>query len=444
MLGYGDRCIVAVSGGADSTALLHALVQLNKIFKIQLRVVHVHHGLRAEEADRDAEFVKSLCVIYKIKYQVIYVDVNTFAAEQHMSTEEAARYLRYQALEKAATDWEEEEDTTKQVKIAVAHNKDDDAETILMQLVRGSGLKGIGGIRPIRGRIIRPLLFVSRAQIENYLKKEEKTYITDSTNLCDDYTRNRIRHDIIPRLTESINKAAIENITRAGKLIGSADLYLSKTAEKIFNEHEEREGNKIGILTDVLKQQDIVIINYILRLMINRVNKSMKDITSRHIDEMQDLIFAQPGKKIDLPYRLVVIRTYDKLMVYKKHREHASVQDSQVGDVGKLIFKTLPYHGMESIPSSDDVKWFDYDKIEDIMNIRTRKIGDYIELNKVGKKSVKSFMTDAKIPAEIRSSIPILAVGNHVMWIVGYRISEYYKVTSKTKKILEVIYRRTV
>lgn len=437
MLSRGDRCIAAVSGGADSMGLLHALIRLNGIFKVSYRVIHVHHGLRGAEADRDANFVRSTCARYNIPCKVIEVKVLDFAAKHKLSTEEAARYLRYQALETEAQRWEMEEDTQKQVKIAVAHNKQDNAETILMQLARGSGLKGVSGMAPVRGRIIRPLLEVSREEIEAYLVKEEESWINDSTNDESDYTRNRIRHDILPLFISEVNAASVENITRAGKLIGQADQYLTKSAEKILKEIVRPSGAGFEITVDEFRKQDPIIRNYIIKLLIGMVNRTMKNITSRHIEDIADLAYAETGKHIDLPYRLMAERLYDGIRVYRKESLNAAKEDEGQASFGRFVFRTFPYRG-EPVPNGKYTKWFDYDKIDDLMEVRYRQSGDTIELKGVGTKALRTYMTDAKIPQEERDAIPVIATGNHVMWLVGHRISERYKVDNSTQIVMEI------
>ncbi len=434
MLKKSDRCIIAVSGGADSVSLLHVLMQLNNIYKVRYRVVHVHHGIRGEEADRDADFVKKLCKKYNLPCRVIKVKALDFASKHHLSVEEAARLLRYQALEKEAHSWELNDDTEKRVKIAVAHNKEDNAETVIMQLCRGSGLRGIAGMSPIRGRIIRPLLYVSRKDIEEFAKKEELSFVTDSTNLDDEYTRNRIRHDILPRLTEGVNKAAIDNITRAAMMAGQADNYLLRVAAKLVNANIIEENGRVGVPLDIIGKQEYIIQTYMVRLLIARINMSMKDIVARHIDDVARLIHMQTGKCIDLPYRLVARRDYDTIWIEKKnHSVHVEKQPV-------LKFKAFARDFSKPIPEDKDIKWFDFDSIEGLMEVRTRQVGDYLTIGGVGRKSLKSYMTDAKIPAEKRDSIPVLAVGSHIMWVVGYRISEGYKVTDSTKTVLQVRY----
>ena len=438
LLTRGDRCIIAVSGGADSMGLLHVLVRLNGIFKVNYRVVHVHHGLRGAEADRDANFVKNACLRYNIPCRIIRVNVLDFAQSRKLSIEEAARYLRYQALENEAVQWETEADTEKQVKIAVAHNREDNAETILMQAARGSGLRGLSGMQYVRKRIIRPLLDIPREEIEKYLVKEDESWINDSTNAETEYTRNRIRHDILPLIISEVNNGAVENITRAGKLVGQADSYINSQASKILEENVYEEDSAYCFPLDILKKQVPIIQSYIVKLLLAKINKTMKNITSKNIDDITGLIDSETGKRIDLPYRLAAERDYESIKVYRRElpsMDHADESE----DNGHFEFTTFDYKGQKA-PEEKYTKWFDYDKIDEPMEIRFRQAGDYFKLKGVGKKSLRTYMTDAKIPNDIRDEIPVIAAGNHVMWLVGYRISEAYKIDKSTKTIVEIKY----
>lgn len=451
MIGRGDRVLIGVSGGADSTALLHILIQLGGLLKAQYRVIHVHHGLRGEEADRDARCVEQLCRRYKLPCKIVEVQTEQFAKKHRISTEEAGRVLRYSVFEEEAQAWEREEDTQKPVKVAVAHNKEDNAETILMQLSRGSGLKGVSGMKPVRGRIIRPLLFVTRVEIEAYLEKEELSWCTDSTNLHDDYTRNRIRHDILPKLVTDVNRGAIDNITRAGRLIGEADLYLAKQAEAALDGALVRDEESVGIAQADLDRQEPIIRTYMLRLMIGTVNRTMRNITAKHIEDLNRLADAETGKKIDLPYDLEAVKTYDMLWIGKKGFSAETVPagvpgcmpDAETNEFYRknFSFNVFDYTPDMEIPSGERVKWFDYDKIDDVMELRPRRTGDYITLRGGGRKTVKSLMIDEKIPAAKRDRVPILAIGSSVLWVVGSRISDRYRVDDQTKRIFEVCYK---
>ncbi|PNH20311.1 tRNA lysidine(34) synthetase TilS [Lachnospiraceae bacterium] len=451
MIQRGDRVIVGVSGGADSTAMLHVLVKLSGILKAQYRVVHVHHGIRGEEADRDAKWVEELCRGYRLPCKIVEVQAKQFASQHKLSLEEAGRVLRYAIFEKEAQIWEREDDTQKPVKVAVAHNKEDNAETILMQLSRGSGLKGVAGMKDVRGRIIRPMLTISRREIEMYLEKEELAWCTDSTNLHDDYTRNRIRREILPKLIDGVNQGAVDNITRAGRLIGEADRYLAKQAEAVLTKVVMRDEGSAGIARWDLDRQEPIIRTYMLRLMIGMVNRTMKNITAKHIEDLNRLADAETGKRLDLPYGLEAYKTYDMLWIGAKGcLSEQGQKESETAETSAEMnayyrknfrFDVFDYEPGMPIPGGEWVKWFDYDKITDVMELRTRRIGDYITLKGGGRKTVKSLMIDEKIPAAKRDRIPLLAIGSDVLWVVGCRIGDSYRIDAETKRVLEVSYR---
>ena len=216
-------CTVAFSGGADSTALLLCLYQLRDALQIDLRAVHVHHGIRGAEADRDAAFCADFCAKYGIPFQCVYVDVPAFAAEKKLSPETAARLLRYEALQNAAPEGE----------IATAHHAGDHAETVLFHLLRGSGMKGLRGILPRSGRIIRPLLTAEKQDILAFLQENKQTFVEDSTNFTAESSRNRIRSDIMPLLLRE-NPAAIRHITQTAELLAEDEAYLTAQAEKAY------------------------------------------------------------------------------------------------------------------------------------------------------------------------------------------------------------------
>lgn len=224
----GDALLLAVSGGADSTALLLALHALREELALSLRVLHVHHGLRGEAAERDADFVRALAARYELPFELVRVDVRRAAREERQSLEEAGRELRYRALFAAAERWEKE--CGGRVKIATAHTEDDAAETVLLQLARGSGLKGAAGIPAIRGRLVRPLLEVSRAEVEAYLGRRGQNFVEDESNATDSFARNRLRRDILPRFRTDINSEAVRHFARAGRYFREADEYFETLA----------------------------------------------------------------------------------------------------------------------------------------------------------------------------------------------------------------------
>lgn len=436
LLAPGDRIIVALSGGADSVCLLVILNELKEVLGLSLKAVHVHHGLRGVEADRDSEHAKELSRSLGVPFSCTRVDAAGYAKEHRMSVEEAGRHLRYEIFEKERKEFGGN-------KIAVAHHADDQAETILYHLFRGTGLKGLGGIRPMRDRIVRPLLSVSKEEILAYLKEKGISYCEDSTNSHTDYARNRIRGFLLPGIREQINPRASENIIHAGEMAAKADEYLEKQAENFLKDCGRRKMDETGAViayavgTERLLKEDDIIKTYVIRIMIRSVRASMKDITMTHVESAKALLSAPKGKQVDLPGGLFAVRISDGLWIKNKNHNE-SVDNSGDLSLPEVDFQVFPYKKGQEIPKNGYTKWFDYDKIKCALSVRYRKTGDYMTLAGGGKKTVKAFMIDEKVPREEREKIPLIADGSHVLWVIGYRISEYYKITDDTHTVIQM------
>lgn len=430
MLQPGERVIAALSGGADSVCLLSVLKELSDMtdgLKLELKAIHVHHGLRGAEADRDGAYAGELCRRLGIPFAMVCRDVAGYAGEHGLSTEEAGRILRYEALQAEADAWGAK-------KIALAHHKDDNAETILHHLLRGSGLRGLGGMRPVQGNRIRPLLCAGREEIEEYLAERGLGWCEDSTNASCDYTRNRIRNQVMPLLKECVNERAVENILRAGEVFSEADAYLDGVARRVWVQAGRMEYGAPHIPLTMLLDQEPIIRTYLYRHMLKLLGCGTKDLTSRHYRLMDSLLGCGAGGRCDLPGGLSAARGYEDFCIEKK----AAVGKAE-GDVyKKLHFETFSRQNKGEFPKNQYTKWFDYDRIKSTLSVRNRQPGDYITLAGGGTKTLHRYMIDEKIPRELRDRITVLAEGNHVLWIVGYRIGEYYKITEDTKTILQV------
>lgn len=446
-----DAVLVALSGGADSVCLLSILKELSEEAKesaFRLRAVHVHHGIRGAEADRDEAFVRVLCKRMDVPLFVTHCQVPAYAKEHGISEEEAGRLLRYEIFEKEAEHWESELPADCQVKIALAHHQDDNVETILHHLVRGSGLTGLAGIRPIQGRRVRPLLCVGRSEIRAYLNEQGAVWCEDSTNLSLDYTRNRIRNQVVPLLKSAVNEQAGEHILQAGEIIGQADDYLVGQADKIWAEAgrlQEKEQKQAEIRLDVFSQQPDIIKSYLIRRMLDEVTPGWKDITYRHFTQIIALAKKQVGSRMDLPGTLEARTSYEMLVIGAKQTEEDSKDRGEKRELcgegemsSEMEMSVFPYQKDQKIPKNQYTKWFDYDKIKGTLSVRTRRTGDYLILPSGGRKTIARLMIDEKIPKEEREKILLLADGNHILWVVGYRISEYYKVEEQTENILQV------
>lgn len=425
LLEPGDRVIVALSGGADSVCLLVILNELKKETSIELFAVHVHHGLRGSEADRDSLYAQELSERLGVPFVCVHVKAAEYAKEHGMSEEEAGRHLRYQILE-------EERIRVGGTKIAVAHHAGDQVETVLYHLFRGSGLKGLGGIRPLRDTIIRPLLSSDRLEILEFLEERGIGHCEDSTNASGDYIRNRLRNEIIPAVTERINSGACGNILQAAEIAFEADAYLEKTAERLFCEFGiQSETGALGILVEPLLLEDGIIRRYVVRRMIGEMSLSLKNITSIHIKDTAALLEKGAGRRVDLPAGLYAERSYGELWLRQKDKQ----EEKLLPEPQMTVFS---YEKGQEFPKNRYTKWFDYDKINNALAVRFRETGDYITLAGGGKKTVKAYMIDEKIPKEKRDRIPLVADGSHILWVIGYRISEYYKITGDTHTVLQI------
>lgn len=456
----GDRILAAVSGGADSVCMVHLLAGMRARAGFSLRAMHIHHGLRGAEADRDAEFTVRLCEELGIPVKTVYADVRGYAKEHSVSEEEAGRILRYESLEREARAWEaegagcgkdetadrlrwkkecEEEERWEMrtpVKIAAAHHGDDSAETILHNLFRGTGLDGLGGIRPVRGRIIRPLLCVGRREILEYLREQGLEFCEDATNTTCDYTRNRIRNQVIPLIEAEVNPRAAEHIRRAGERVLEAQDFLEAAAGRWLEENGgvSLEQEEVIRIPDRLAAEPRILQVYVLRLGLERFSGALRDVTARHYDALTDLLSGPVGRKAYLPDGIQAEREYRALALFCGDRE----AKKPPAEAPSLEFTVFSREKNQEIPKNMYTKWFDYDKINNVLSVRTRRTGDYLTLASGGRKSVKAYMIDEKIPASDRDSIYLLADGSHILWVIGRRISEYYKIGPQTKTILQV------
>lgn len=441
MLLPNDRVVIGVSGGADSVCLLNVLMAVKDIIPISIYVVHIEHGIRGHESLEDAKFVENLALQYNLEFRKFSYDVLAQAKKACLGTEEMGRILRYQSFQTTLHEFNCN-------KIAVAHNKNDNAETCLLHLFRGSGLKGLSGIPPVRDNIIRPLLCIDRIEIENWLHKHQIEYRTDQTNLEDEYTRNKIRHNVIPYVEENINRQAIAHIDNASKIIYEAFEYLIEQTDKVYSRCVNSEEQKVIInISAFLNESDIIKKN-IIRKCIGNYGNGLKDISNAHVESILALLSNHAGKAIRLPNNLQVRRTYHEI-IFENYCTNATILDKDSINIkvpgiymfeGNLFeFSMIEHEKNQIIPEKMYTKWLDYDKIGNDLLLRTRETGDYLEVNSFGgRKKLKAYFIDEKVDKDKRDCIPLLCDDNHVIWVVGYRISEKYKVNNHTKRILKI------
>ena len=475
MLRAGDRVVAGVSGGADSVCLLFLLLEWQKEIPIDIAVVHVNHGIRPE-AGEDARYVERICEERGIPFFLTQTNVRDRARREKISEEEAGRRTRYEAFEKAAKGWGA-------TKIAVAHNSNDRSETQLFHLFRGSGIRGLASILPVRDRIIRPILCLERWEIEEFLRQRGITYCKDATNDEDDYTRNRIRHHILPYAEQNIVKGCVAHMNQTAELLAETEDYLEQQTAEAAEQCIRRTGGVPGRTAPATERQEAVIGISVGRFLelhpvirkrllyetVKQLSPGQKDITYRHIQEVLVLFTGEGNRQVCLPFGIRGRRQYGEVLLTVEtegdklvkepdgHTDRQLDRELPTGQTGNLECEagTLEYRIFErsdvtaaameknqEVPTNQYTKWFDYDKIKKCPVIRTRQTGDYLTIadgrGGMIHKSLKSYLIDQKIPQAERDRLPILAEGEHVLWVVGYRISEYYKVTENTKRILEV------
>ncbi|MFI3200922.1 MAG: tRNA lysidine(34) synthetase TilS [Eubacteriales bacterium] len=452
MIEEGDCLIVGVSGGPDSMCLLNMLLELKGHWNLKIHVIHVNHQIR-EEAIEEASFVKEYCKKNIIPYHYVSEDVRTYAKEHHISEEEAGRIIRYEAFNQLFQELTKDS----HCKIAVGHNQNDRAETMIFHLTRGTGLTGLQSMLPCRGNIIRPILCLNRIEIEEYLKERNVEYCTDQSNFSKDYTRNQIRHKIVPCM-EMVNDKTIEHMNETATILEEVETYLMKQVDMAYEACVTFTENHYGMNLESLKGYDAIIQQYLVRKILYQCSGQHKNFTMKHIKAVLGLLYKEVGKYVMLPYKVIGKREYQRLCIYRKCEV---VEEKEILEFEVINFpSTLTLLGRKEISFSvyncgisqtinieekAYTKCFDYDRIKEIILVRTRREGDYIALNDpLSRKSLNRYMITAKISKEIRDEKLLLADGSHIMWVIGGRISEYYKVTSQTTRILEVRLREDI
>lgn len=457
MVEEGERLLVAISGGADSVCLLLLLKELQPVLKFSLEAVHVEHGIRGEESLRDEQFVVDLCKQQEIPLTCVKVDVPTYSNENGMSLEEAARVLRYEAFSAVAE--------KKQAKVALAHHMEDNAETILFQMLRGSSLAGLCGMQPMRedeaGVVyIRPLLRLHRKEIEEMLAVRGQEYCTDSTNAELEYSRNYLRNVVLPQLSQ-VNEQAVAHISGTASRLEDIRDFLAQETKKAWAEVVMQEEAQVYMKLDALTKLHPALQKEVVLKAIAEVAGSRKDIAAVHVADVLELCKKQSGKEIRLPYQVVAKRDFDTLVLYRRSEEKQTAwtevsghtlqaalesgasMEVPLGKEGEFLrLRVFPYHGKSAeLPKKPYTKWLDYDKIKQGFCIRTRQSGDYFIGDSSGhRKKLKNYFVDEKISAAEREKMWLLAQESLVLWLIGGRISEHMKVTEQTNMIIEIEY----
>lgn len=439
MLDKGDTVVVGVSGGADSLSLLHVLNEIKDEMEIKLFAVHLNHQFRGAEADEDAAFVADICKAWNIPCRIASSDVPAYAKEQGLSPEEAGREIRYKLFREVKAD-------INASKIAVAQNLNDNVETMLMRLIRGTGLEGLKGIDAYRDDIIRPLLEADRASIEEYCRQNGLHPRVDKTNLQPIYLRNKIRLELIPYLKESFNPNINESLVRLSQIIREENDYLEKQTDMLMKSIVQHEEDRLLIKIESLKVLHEAMQRRLLRKAVEHLVGTLNGFEYKHFQGIAELLYKETGAAIELPKELKAYISYENLILSKKIEKHHKKCyyklkydcDNKIDELGVIIsIKLVDRNSVSIIPRNANTIYIDASKVKQELMLRNRQQGDvFSPIGMKGSKKLKDYFIDKKIPRENRDEVVLLADGNEIVWMVGGIISEKYKITPSTQKVM--------
>ena len=428
MVSKEDRIAVGVSGGADSMVLLWALLDKQKETGFYLYVININHHIRGEESNRDSLFVEDFCKKKGIDYIVSDVDAVKFKADEKITLEESARRLRYEVFAN-------EMKKHKLNKLFLAHHKNDQAETILMHIFRGSGISGAVGIRQTE-KIFRPLLSYSKAEILKIASDYGVKYVTDSTNEQNDASRNFLRNVVLPEV-EKVYPAVVDAICEFGERCSEIEEFI----KSFVNPNLIIETADYLLVKDSVFDEKPFIIREYVKLIFEKLGVC-SDIEAKHYKLVAELVKAEVNKKLDFPHNLEVKRTYDGIKFYKKSKAN-KIQNTYNFVIGKLEFEGYG-NICSAIVEPDDVVYgegslfVDQGKIRTDAVWRTRRDGDMFAKFGTGSKKLNDYFTDKKIDVDLRDKLPLLCSGNSVLVVAGFDISENVKIDGSTDQIVKL------
>jgi tRNA(Ile)-lysidine synthase len=441
LLEKGERVLVALSGGPDSVALLYGLLNLKPEYRLELYVAHLNHKLRGVESDEDEKFAKKLASGLKLKFFSKKVDVRREAKKRKLSIEETAREVRYRYLERLA-------DRVGANKIALGHQADDQAETFLMRLVRGAGAAGLSGMPVRRDKIIRPLIQIKRKEIERFLEINQIPFRLDSSNYLTDFNRNKIRLKLLPVIKKEFNPRIVDSLNRAADIISLQQGYVQKISEQILKRIGKKRKGKVVIDAKRFVRLDTCLQREIIRICINDLGGDISQLSFELVDRTLNLTGKRrSGKRIKLDKSVwFEVGSSELALFLEEEKEYScsiKLPGKSVLKDRNLMIESKLLNGRSQRENlfeyNQNVSFLDWEKLTPPFVLRSRKKGDRFKpLGMKGTKSIADFLIDAKVSRHWREDVPVLTSKGRIVWLVGHRISDEFKVTGKTKKVLRL------
>ncbi|MEA3475716.1 MAG: tRNA lysidine(34) synthetase TilS [Candidatus Cloacimonadota bacterium] len=437
LIQWNDKIIVAVSGGIDSTILLDLIKKISAEYNLTTLAVHINYHLRGDESNENEQFVRNLCYKWGFPLVTRHVEI-----KEKSNLENKARKIRFSILRDLLQKYQFQ-------KIALGHNKNDQAETLLLNLFRGSGIGGMKGIIPKSKNIIRPLLALTRNEITEFAKQNNIEFSADSSNLSLIYDRNKIRHKIIPEIEKGLNPKVVDKISNSARIFQQTDSFLQEYCKEIFPEIVKKtDGDSFILNLDKLKNKDIILF-YISRKIFGHITGSEQDFFTTHFQAIADLLRSSESKYIQLPKGVFAIKD-KQLLTFSKSPPLVKFNDyrRQIKRTSRRILfkdhyvsisemKSIPIHGYKF--SQRNTCYVDLDKVKFPVTIRYRQPGDrFTPLGMHNPKKLKNFFIDSKVPRFERDKIILVEDQNQIIWLAGIRISENIKITRQTKHVLRI------
>lgn len=433
-----DSVLLAVSGGVDSMVLLHLFTRVRETLDLKLSVAHINHGIRGKEAERDAQLVRKVAEHHNLPFYSTQVDTNTFASAHGYSRQEAGRILRYRVLEEIAEE-------IKAKRIATGHHADDNAETVLFHILRGTGLRGLGGIPVTRndGKIIRPLLFARRSEIETYAATAGIQFHNDSSNASEYYTRNLLRNKIIPYLKQETQFDIVTSLNNISSIVSDIRTTLSNDIKDGFDRSVRISSeNECTISIPNFASLHSYVQEEILLQLLDRLQL---EPSRDRIENLLQLQSKQTGKQLTLSRLIVAYRDRDEIIIHKKSTGDSFSIPVELGKsycLNTFEFSAIPVAHQPTYSHEDKrIEFVDAGKLESKLNLRNWQEGDsFIPLGMNSFKKLSNFFVDEKIPRHLKNNIPVFESDGKIVWVCGMRIDERFKITPSTTSFVQLNY----
>ncbi|MCZ7603483.1 MAG: tRNA lysidine(34) synthetase TilS [Melioribacteraceae bacterium] len=433
LISEGDKLLVGLSGGPDSVFLIHFLKKFQRKYKIEISAAHLNHKLRGNDSEKDEEFCKNLCMKLNVEFVTTHSDIKKLKSTSKKSIEELARIERYKFFEYTAAKIHAD-------KIVTAHNLNDNTETILLNLFKGTGIKGIAGIPIQRNKIIRPVLSISKKEIVDYLRKSKLKYRKDKSNEENNYQRNIIRNKIVPIIESELNPGFSEAIFRTSLNMRLIAKIISTQTQSFFKKYVDQQENKVFIKLNLFTEVDELFIDEVLKLSL--VIFLHSEVTSKDILKLRKLAESQVGSEVKFKNNFSALRERELLLLKRSTKFESTESKIRVGQSLRIEDCEISIYNVKNsrfIMNQSGCEHVSLDVEHPTFTIRKWKDGDkFIPLGMQNFKKVSDFLIDKKISSSNKKNQLVLTYRNQIIWLVGLRIDERFKITTNTKRAFKL------